>query len=156
MSCGTNVPATLDLLPAFLWFGLNQMLCLTCSEWWIKRTKISVSSATTTVSSISAHSIAVLVTNTSASSRATNCHNQLTTVSEPTYVWIFAYSSPICKYTGCPLRSIIKVISCLVNTLFFTIYQITPLVLQMKLLPCLLHYVNYLFPSMEWSHPFTI
>ena len=60
--------------------------------------------------------------------------------------------SPIGKFTGCPLQSIIKVIlifSHLVNTLFFAIYQITLCVQQMKLLPCLLHYVNNILPTMD-------
>ena len=58
---------------------------------------------------------------------------------------------------GCLFQSIIKFIlifSTLINTLFFTIYQITLRVLQMELLPCLLHNVNNLFPSMDRSHLF--
>ena len=56
------------------------------------------------------------------------------------------------KLAGYLFQSIIKFIllfSPLINTLFFTIYQITLCVLQMELLPCLLHYVNNLFPSMD-------
>ena len=61
-------------------------------------------------------------------------------------------SSSMGKLAGCLFQSIIKFIlisSHLINTLFFTLYQITPYVLQMELLPCLPHYVNKLFPSMD-------
>ena len=66
-------------------------------------------------------------------------------------------SSSMGKLAGCLFQSIIKFIlifSPLINTLFFTIYQIALCVLQMELLPCLLHYANNLFPSMDWSHLF--
>ena len=59
------------------------------------------------------------------------------------------------ELAGCLFQSIIKFIlifSPLINTLLFTIYQITLYALQMELLPCLLHYVNNLFPSMDWSY----
>ena len=61
------------------------------------------------------------------------------------------------KLAGCLFQSIIKFIlifSTLINTLYFTIHQITLYVIQMELLPCLLHYVNNLFPSMDRSHLF--
>ena len=60
-------------------------------------------------------------------------------------------STSMGKLVGCLFQSIIKVILIFshLNTLFFTIYQITLCVLQMELLPCLLHYVINLFPSMD-------
>ena len=66
-------------------------------------------------------------------------------------------SSPMDELAGCLFQSIIKFIlifSPLIDTLFFTKYQITLCVIQMELLPCILHYVKNIFPSMDWSHLF--
>ena len=61
-------------------------------------------------------------------------------------------SSSMGKLAGCLFQSNIKFIlifSPLINTMFFTMYQIALCVLHMEFLPCLLHYVNNLFPSMD-------
>ena len=61
-------------------------------------------------------------------------------------------SSSMDELAGCLFQSIIKFIlifSPLIDTLFFTKYQITLCVIQMELLPCILHYVKNIFPSMD-------